>query len=846
VKVRALLTLVFAAAPALGEPLHVPLRETRTVMRAGATAAYAVDATVADVSARDGTVTVHGRAVGVTPVTVVSGPSLETFELIIDAPPPNRFATSVSASQDSTAWEALYDSGTTRLTNSLDVLSRSGERVTRLTAVNVARLGERDDGDARNSFAWASLELAASGRRLVLLDQLVDHSALTLEGTALRGVHYSDGALELHGGFTSPLLYQDFLFPSAHETALGASYRIAAGRSAFTPIVYAFPSDSRYGSRGAMGSLLYDYGIPGERFRLRAEVGWGGKPGGALRIAWQDDGNRLWLQARHQPSGFAGIGVGRSHGTFLDAAWSSRLLPRLLLNLNGSFARNELPLFQQRIESSTAELRYALSGEWSFLGGATVGHFATGGASASSVTVPAGVSYEGAHAGAAALYRYQRNSANNRGGSGGRLTVRGSWSQLQASAIADYQRDAATVDLVFRDEPDLARLFAELGLAARTPDDLARILRDNPILADLGYIEGVTVNLHPWRLQLGADVAWLPQDEARQQLRFHVLVDRTRGVARLQQIASATVSYSRRIAGPVDGIASYTFWMLDVAQTHASRGWAFGLGFRTRFDAVPHVGSIFRSNSVRGLVYRDDDSGGTPAEGFSGVRVRLDGGRETVTDATGHFQFEAAGEGPHRVDVIAPADSYFTTRSSALVDGGGEVSFAIARSPARLAGYVRGDTGAPIGGVIVRLTREGRDLNAITDSTGRYAFAVAPGEYALAVENGSVPPGYDVADLLPRRILLSAAEPSSSDYVVSANRSISGRIKVPTQQRVAVWIVGFHEARVMVDREGRYVFRNLKPGNYTIAADLDGHEVHREVHVRDGPTLLREIDFGGD
>ena len=94
-KVRALLTLVFAAAPALGEPLHVPLRETRTVMRAGATAAYAVDATVADVSARDGTVTVHGRAVGATPVTVVSGPSLETFELIIDAPPPNRFAASV-------------------------------------------------------------------------------------------------------------------------------------------------------------------------------------------------------------------------------------------------------------------------------------------------------------------------------------------------------------------------------------------------------------------------------------------------------------------------------------------------------------------------------------------------------------------------------------------------------------------------------------------------------------------------------------------------------------------------------------------------------------------------------
>lgn len=223
---------LLAAAAAQPGTLHVPLRQTVTLQRPGATAAYAVNAEVADVTAAGGEVQIHGRGAGTTQIAVVTATDVETFPLVVDAPPPRVFARGPSPRQELLACEALYDSASTRLTNSFDVLGRSGDRLTRLRLTNVTRMTDRDDADARSSFAWASLEVATPRRRLVLLDDLVDHSPLTLDGTSLRGIHYRDGGLELHAGYTSPLLYGGFLLSSEREAAAGASYRLRFGPSA--------------------------------------------------------------------------------------------------------------------------------------------------------------------------------------------------------------------------------------------------------------------------------------------------------------------------------------------------------------------------------------------------------------------------------------------------------------------------------------------------------------------------------------------------------------------------------------------------------------------------------------
>jgi hypothetical protein len=830
-----------AVASAAALPIHVPLRETLVVQRPGATAAYAIDSAVAEASAFQGAVTLHARGAGSTLIAVVTGSAVDTFEVVVDAPPPHSFFTSATAARNSTTWEGYYDTGTERLSNSLDVLSTEADGRTRLTLLNMTRLGERQ-GDALSSFPWASLEVARSGRRLVLLDELVEHSPLTLDGTALRGLHYSDGALELHGGATSPLLFQDFLVPSTRELAAGASYRIRAGRSAFTPNVYAFDGDPRYGGkRGMMGSLLYDFGERGDPLRIRAEAGYGGKPGGALHLDYQTRDQRLWLDARYQPAGFAGIGLGRPHGSFADAAWNVRLAPAFVLDLTGSFARQELPRFTQRTESGSAQLRYTLADRWFATGGATASRFqATGlGANTRSLTLPVGLLYEGEHAGLAALYRYQRNSASSRGGSGGRLSVRGSWSHLQASAFADYQRDAATLDLVFREQPGLERAFVDLGLSARTPEDLARILRDTPALADLGFIEGITVNLHPWRMLAGADVGWSSEDETRQRLRLHMVLDRTHGVVRAQQIATATLSYSRRLAGSLEGLGNFTLWTADGPQVQTAHGWALGIGLRILFGDVPHLPSLFRSGSVSGLVSVD----GTTGRGFAGVRVRLDGQREVLTDPSGHFEFDAAGAGMHRVDVIVPPDSYFTTSSSAFVQAGTDSTFSIALAPAHVSGEVRDDAGTPLAGIAIHLMQSGRDREAITDSSGRYALVVAEGEATLSVDTGTVPAGYDTSDVPPRGIAPTAATPVSSDYVIAANRSIAGTVRTPTWQRASVWLVGHEDAKAMVEGDGRFLFRKVKPGTWIIAADIDGKEFRKTVQVPAGPAVIGGIDF---
>ena len=77
----------------------------------------------------------------------------------------------------------------------------------------------------------------------------------------------------------------------------------------------------------------------------------------------------------------------------------------------------------------------------------------------------------------------------------------------------------------------LAQYLDELGLTASSPDELARLLRENAILEQLGYGEGATLQLAPWRAQAGAELALTGRGKAKQQLRVRALVDRTQAVA---------------------------------------------------------------------------------------------------------------------------------------------------------------------------------------------------------------------------------------------------------------------------------------------------------------------------
>jgi hypothetical protein len=843
--------LSVAALTAASDQLTVALHTTLVLDRPGATAAYAVSPSIADIVAHDGKVIIYGRDAGSTQLVVVTPQGLETCLLEVVPPSPGPLASSADASMKEPAtWDSLYSSDTTRLTNALDLAWRDGTRTTRLHVVDVSDL--RGDGPSASSgLPSVSFQLSTPGREFVLGDRSVDLSPLTFEGTSLRGFHYSGRSLEIHAGYASSMLLGNLFLPASSDAAIGASYRLVRGHSTFTPNLYYFAGDSRSGGTpGPMTSLMYERGAPGDRLRVRGEVGYGRTLSAAMELTYADEANQLAINARQQPEGFSSVSEGRRAGSNFDASWNSRLNGRLTFDATGSMARQDLPLFRQRTELSAIQLRYQIAPHWSSTGGAASAIFVSeySMSTVRTVTLPIGLSYDVGRAGITGEYRYQRDAATTLGAPGGRLTAHGRVGTITVNGFADYQKDAPSVDVLFRNVPDLARLFTTLGLTDRNPQDVTRLLLENPSLVAFGYVEGMTFTLQPSRLLTGADVTWAAPGSARRQVQFHLVRDHTRTSQQVQQTTNATLSYSQWVGPTVELSASVSAWALDsFDRASAPENWSFGIGVRVRLKALPSMAIFAHGGTIRGFVYRDDEATRVDGPGMprvEGARVSLDGVGEVLTGADGAFAFTAASAGAHRIEVTLPSSraAYFTTASSVMVNAGETATFGVAYSPARLTGLVRDDVDAAVVGARLRLHGLDGDETTVTDSDGRFRFSVAPGDYLLVPDPDSLAVGYELSGLVPRSVRLTRGVASQSDYAVIANRSISGVVRSHNPAGTVVLLPELNRS-VQSDDDGHYVFRHLKPGTYTVVAMVDGRVVRRQVEVPAGPASIQGVDL---
>ncbi|MFN7132075.1 MAG: hypothetical protein ACK4N5_08330, partial [Myxococcales bacterium] len=318
------------ASEVLVEEVRVLVHDALVLVRTGVTAVFSLDPSIAEASLEGERISFQGRSPGRTMVTLVTASGVQSYVVTVEGQPLVSALATRDAAQRFTDWEARYDSQLAWLTNRLELFERSGARTLRLQLLNVTRLGELYGTDGRSAFPQASLTVAGGGRELVLLDELVEHSALTLRGVSLRGAHFRGGGFEVHAGITSPLMFENLVLPSKAEGAIGASYRLQLGKMSFAPHLYYFPMQSTGGGRrGALGTLAWGYGGSEDALRVNAELGYGGRLGGAFELAFDAAGQRLQLNARHQPAGIASVGYGRPHGSFADGAWSTRLLPQL-------------------------------------------------------------------------------------------------------------------------------------------------------------------------------------------------------------------------------------------------------------------------------------------------------------------------------------------------------------------------------------------------------------------------------------------------------------------------------------------------------------------------------------
>ncbi|HEX2062748.1 MAG TPA: SPOR domain-containing protein, partial [Thermoanaerobaculia bacterium] len=702
--------------------------------------------------------------------------------------------------------EVRYSSATRELQNSVSV-TRESKTMTTEASVRVVHHAEQPAGDrARTSIPSASLRFFTRKRELTLLDREVDHSPLTLAHTPVRGIHYLDERWRLHAGYTAYATYQSFLVPLERQLVFGGGYAIRAGRHARV-----VPGAFVYDGRGTVLSMLYDYD-DGERLAARGEVGYSGGFGIAAQLGYVTARDQARADVRYRGDDFAVPSVAQPRGLLADTAWTHQY------GLGSTFAAafQATNVAGTRAVAASADAEHRLSDRYALTGGATYGSFD----GRRSVTVPAGIRLDSSRGSLAALYRYAR-SDENRGGHGFRIAARTSVGRMHLSAYADRQQLAPTLDVIFGEHPELALALGELGIVATTPGDVARALREHAELIELGYIEGVTIDFAPSRLQLGAELTFLGSTAARHQLRARFVRSVVERVASRRTSILASLAYSRRLTAATDLYASYTWWRTVTAGEEPHDTPFLEIGLRQRFDGLPSLPGF--GGTISGEVFVDENLDGVDDGTPVVAEVVLDGARTQRTGEDGTFTFANVPRGAHRITARVPdhPDAYFTTPSRVEVETGDRVAFGVAFTPARLQGRVVSDAGDGIGGVRVLLSRGTTQLAATTGSDGAYAIAAPPGEWQVSLVGGSVPSGYAIAGTDARTVRLERATPVERNYELRAHRTVTGTGAAP----LAELEVRPSGKRVRADEQGRFSIRSLPAGEVTIVVNGVAHRL---------------------
>lgn len=840
-----LFLLIVQALPgaALAGEMRLAARETVMLEYPGASAAFAVDTDIVEVTAIGGQVVLVGRRVGQTVVTVVMPATVETLLVRVEAAPALFMAFESSASRSGGTWEGRYDSGTRRFSTGLTMAVAAGERTARLRLYGIHERPEGGDNDTL-ALPSASLEIEEPGRRVVLLDELVQASPLTLDGIVLRGLHLHQGPLEMHAGIASATPWDDLLLPSSGDRAVGLSYRSDLGAVRLVPALLWLP-DSDTDVPGVV-SFGFERGRDNDPLRLVTELGWSGVPGASFDLSLRGRRGQGWLQGVTRPKDFATLGVARPAGSYLDGAWSERFGERTTADLTLSANRLNLPGRQPESASGRLELRHQTTERWSFTGGVGGSDYRDREAETALLrrgTVSLGTAYDTSKLGIAALYRYQKISGANRGGHGGRITVRGVRGAWKANLFVDAQEQSPTLDMMLRERPDLAHAFAELGFVASTPEEMVRLVRDNAALFAERGVEVGTLNLAPLRLQGGADVKWQGDGVRHPELGLRLVIDDTQDVGGGRRAYLATIFSTWRIFSATELFVGYTRWSTQRDGSPADERSSFEVAVRTSFSAPRFPGG---GRPITGRVFRDDRATGmVDAESlpFANIEVVLDGQRRTRTDHDGRFFFSAPGHGEHRVETVLPPEpgAYFTMPSFVTLAAGGEAHFAITFSAARLSGTVRSDAGLPLAGVTLRLEGVSK-ATTTTDSSGFYRFAAPAGEARVFVVADSIPPGYELGNLSAQLRRLAPGAPAVADFTVRTQHVLAGVVRGAGSKPVTVTALEA-DRTVSPDGTGRFVLRGLSAGPQTLLVRGPRGEKRQVIEIPVEPGSMTSVEL---
>jgi hypothetical protein len=836
---RALLLAVAALlAPGLAHAstVHLQARESVSLPFPGALAVFAIDDSTVQPTLAHGEVLLRGRRAGETLVTVVLPTGAQNFTVHVAPAPPLVLPGARQARGTGQGhFEIRHDSATQRTATSLSQPFGDGERSLRL------HLEALHDPLASEGLElvlpWISLAYHTPQRTIVLLDQRVDESPLTIDSRVLRGLHISAGPLDVHAGVASHQPLADTLVPAQGDRALGLAWRMPLARALLVPRLLWLP-DSNTGSQ-----LVTALGLEHrtERLTARGELGWSGGPGASFEWDAHDPDREVWARAAWRPRGFAALSSAAAPGGAGDASWTQKLDERTSASLSGSAALVQLAGGEPRFASGRLDLRRELEGGWSAQG--SLGFASYRGATGPQVerrSLAAGFAFEEGRWGMAATLRQHRTTQAGRDGLGARLSLHGALEGWRANVFVDGEQQALTVDALLQGRPDLRRAMVELGLPLGSPEDVLRQLRGNAeVLQSRGLAAGA-LRVQPMRWQAGGEIAWQGAGAGQPRIGLRLSAARTEAPWSAQDAAFASLSASWQLRPGTELSLGISRWLDRRDGLPAYRDQSLQLALRMSLAGQPFPGE--GSRAIEGRVTVEGRTGNDgPAPALAGIEVVLDHGRRTVTDRNGSFVFDRPGAGEHRVEAILPADpgAVFTTPSVLTLAPGAQARFGVAFLPVRFGGVVRNDAGAPVAGVRVRVEGAHR-ATATTDSNGVYRVAGAEGEVRVTLDPDSLPPGYDLRALAPRRRKLVRDEPASINFSVRAQRSVQGQVTGAGAASARI-VVQELQRELRVDENGRFLLRGLPAGSLTLAVKTASGERIYPLMLPDGPAALRDL-----
>ncbi len=846
---------------------RVDPQKTVTFDVPGASAAYSLDASLADANAENGVVSLTGKQPGTTHVVVVTPSGVQTFDVLVTTPPPHYppgFEMPLSGPEMAQTGylEGRYYSSPAQVQSQLDFVKIHGDDRTHMHLVETNLLGALDQDRSRIALSSATYQIVTPRRDVTLFDKYLDESQLTINGSIVRGFHLLQDNWFVHAGYTSVATFEGLFLPTQPELVIGGGYRQPlTANSSLTGSFYQLrtPASDLLGRSGGVGDLRYKY-APRENFWFTADLGISRGIAGAGQLYYRTERDSVTALIRYMPVRFASLGANNFRGLHTDVSWTRHVTPKFESTF--TFYNNNivLPNLKETTISGSANLRYQLTRRWAVTGGAIASTFQTqvpASPAIRSFTLPVGLSFQSRHFGASGQYQFAVTPGRESGSQQTRASLHAGWGAFNFTGYGERDTNAPTLSFIFGQVAGLQQLLAQQGIQATTVQQVDELLASNSYLIAAGYIKGASINLVPVRLQLGGTADWSSRGVHRKQVSYSILYNDNQMLHGSTQDVIHTVAYSHRITRSDEVSAACSFQGVKNPGGPLAVTPVCFLAWRHQFQHVPYLIIPERRGAIAGNVFRDDRSAGAWEPGMppiAEVEVRLDDGRHMLTRADGSYRFSNVPRGKHRIAALyhSPAPFFFTTPADTNVEENATVNFGIGYSLSGLTGAVLNDAGQGVGSVTIVIQGKGKKWNAVTEADGSFfVSALVAGEYSAQVDDDSLPAGYSSEALvaLPS-ITVGASSPGRVAFIARALRSVAGRVlrynpAVGSYQPVAGARVILRErgTTAVTDAAGRYLFRDLAAGTYTVVVENQTQTPAQPVRLGAQPVDLKEINF---